>query len=185
MKKLKSIHKLSKNERIEVLSKNNLYKKEYDTILDSELFNHLIENYITTYEVPLGIAPNFLIDGKYYHIPMATEESSVIAGASHAAKIIERNGGFKIDKIERVGLGQIIFKNVKDFNLLNDFINNNKENIYNLAKETHPNIYKLGGGLLSFYLEQKEKEFACLYLKIDTLDAMGANTINIIIERIA
>lgn len=185
MKRIKSIHKLSIKERKEVLKDANLYNEQYDYVADDSVFSNLVENYITTYEIPLGIAPNFLIDGKYYHIPMATEESSVIAGASHAAKIIERNGGFKIDKIERVGLGQIIFMNVKDFNLLNDFIINNKENIYNLAKETHPNIYKLGGGLLSFHLEQKEKEFACLYLKIDTLDAMGANTINIIIERIA
>ncbi|MFA5692740.1 MAG: hydroxymethylglutaryl-CoA reductase, degradative [Acholeplasmataceae bacterium] len=185
MKKLKSIHKLSKNERIEVLSKNNLYKKEYDTILDSELFNHLIENYITTYEVPLGVAPNFLIDGKYYHIPMATEEPSVIAGASYAAKIIARNGGFKIDSLNRMGLGQIIFKDIINFNELENFINKNRDNIFKVALKAHPNIASLGGGLKDFYLEKKEYNFATLYCEINTLDAMGANTINTILESIA
>src|SRR5690554_4897965 len=128
MKKLlKNFYKKTIEERITSLESINHYDSKLDIRASDLVFNNLIENYITTYEVGLGIAPDFLIDGKLYHVPMATEEPSVIAGASHAAKIIYRNGGFKIDSIKRTMLGQIIFKNVQNPESLLTYLNNHKD----------------------------------------------------------
>src|SRR5690606_27444304 len=115
---------------------------------------------------------------------MVTEEPSVVAGATHAAKIIERNGGFKIESIKRSMIGQIIFRDVSDFEKLASIIKTDEQHLHQLAKEAHPDIYKFGGGVKSFKLEQKEFEFACLYVVVDTKDAMGANTVNTILEKL-
>ncbi|WP_162163912.1 hydroxymethylglutaryl-CoA reductase, degradative [Acholeplasma hippikon] len=178
-------YKKNVNERKDVLKSLTLFDEALDIHAGDHTFNHIIENYITTYEVPLGIAPDFLIEGQKYHIPMATEEPSVIAGAAHAAKIIERNGGFKIESISREMIGQIIFKNIKDQETFKNTLLGIETKIFELAKIAHPQIHELGGGLRSYRVEIKEHNFVTLYATIDTLDAMGANTINTILERIA
>src|SRR5690554_3848438 len=186
MKKLlKNFYKKTIEERITSLESINHYDSKLDIRASDLVFNNLIENYITTYEVGLGIAPDFLIDGKLYHVPMATEEPSVIAGASHAAKIIYRNGGFKIDQVKRTMLGQIIFKNVKDANDLIHYLNQHQQKFMEIAYEAHPQIHDLGGGLISFKVEDKGQGFVCLYASINALAAMGANTINTILEAIS
>src|SRR5690554_1079847 len=126
-KLLKNFYKKSIDERIDALKSIDKYDESLDQTADPMIFDHLIENFVTTYEVGLGVAPDFLIDGEIYHVPMATEEPSVIAGASHAAKIIYRNGGFKIDSIKRTMLGQIIFKNVQNPESLLTYLNNHKD----------------------------------------------------------
>lgn len=181
-KPLKQFYKKSVADRKDALKAANLYDEILDIHAGEVVFNHLIENYVTTYEVALGIAPDFLIEGKYYHLPMATEEPSVIAGASHAAKIIERNGGFKIESINREMIGQVIFKNVSNQNALKDYLESHKKELFDVAKKSHPQIHELGGGLKSFKVEIKPHQFVCLYATIDTLDAMGANTVNTILE---
>ncbi|WP_025725103.1 hydroxymethylglutaryl-CoA reductase, degradative [Acholeplasma granularum] len=183
--KLKSFYKKTVKERKSALKDLNLYDDNFDYKLDDDSFNHLIENYITTYEVPMGVAPDFLIDGKIYHIPMATEEPSVIAGASHAAKIIKRNGGFKVLSLSRLMIGQIIFKDVKKAKDLIDYLETQKDTFKKIAYQAHPQIHKLGGGLIDFRVEDKSQGFVCLYASINTLDAMGANTINTILEAIS
>ncbi len=178
-------YKKAIKERKAILKSLDLYNESNDQRLSDEVFDQLIENYLTTYEVPLGIAPDFLIDGSYYHVPMATEESSVIAGASHAAKIIERHGGFKVTVLNRQMIGQIIFKHVKNPGQLKSFIEGNLERLFELAKKAHPHIHELGGGLKSIDVDIKTHDFVTLYAKVDTLDAMGANTVNTILESLA
>ncbi len=181
-KPLKQFYKKSVADRKDALKAANLYDETLDVHAGEVVFNHLIENYVTTYEVALGVAPDFLIEGKYYHLPMATEEPSVIAGASHAAKIIERNGGFKIESIKREMIGQIIFKHVSNQDALKEFLESHEKELFDIAKKSHPQIHELGGGLKSFKVELKPHQFVCLYATIDTLDAMGANTVNTILE---
>lgn len=178
-------YKKTIKERKAILKSLNLYNHELDQRLSDEHFDQLIENYLTSYEVPLGIAPDFLINGTYYHVPMATEESSVVAGAAHAAKIIERHGGFEAIVSNRLMIGQIIFKNVKNPNELKDFIMSHQETLFQLALSAHPHIHELGGGLKELRVEIKSHQFVTLYVKVDTLDAMGANTVNTILEAIA
>lgn len=184
-KLLKNFYKKTIDERKEALSEINLYDASLDYKADDIVFDHLIENFITTYEVGLGVAPDFLIDGQLYHVPMATEEPSVIAGAAHAAKIIYRNGGFIIDSIKRTMLGQIIFKNVENPDRLMSYLNDHKDTFKDIAYKAHKQIHDLGGGFIDFKVENKGKGFVCLYLKVNTLDAMGANTINTILEAIS
>lgn len=178
-------YKKSVNERKQVLNDLNIYDQSLDYHTDDHTLDHIVENYITTYEIPLGVAPDFVINGKRFHVPMATEEPSVIAGASHAAKIIERNGGFKIDSLNRVMIGEIIFKNIENQETFKNLLESLSDKIFSLAKEAHPQIHQLGGGLKKYRVEIKEHNFVTLYASIDTKDAMGANTINTILEAIA
>jgi len=122
-KSLKNFYKKTKSERVDDLKEIGCFDDTLNIKADDIVFDHLIENYVTTFEVAMGVAPDFLIDGQTYHIPMATEEPSVIAGASHAAKIIKRNGGFKVESIQRRNIGQIIFKNVTDKASLVKYLN--------------------------------------------------------------
>lgn len=184
-KKITSFHKKTIDERINILNELNLFDNNFNITTTKNTFNHLIENYITTYEVGMGIAPNFLIDNKIYHIPMATEEPSVIAGASNAAKIIGLNGGFKTNSIIREMIGQIIFKNVSNQKKFKEYLENNYTQFKEIGLKAHPEIHKLGGGIINFKTEIKEENFVCLYVFVNTLDAMGANTINTILEAIA
>lgn len=182
---LKSFHKLTREEKIQKLVSLNLFDESLNTPTPASVFDHIIENYVTTYEIGLGIAPNFLVDGKVYHLPLATEEPSVIAAASNAAKIISQNGGFKTVSVSRLMSGQIIFKNVSDQASLVTYLEGNFERFKEVARLSHPRIYELGGGVHSFKAEIKPKGFVCLYVTIDTLEAMGANIINTILEGIA
>lgn len=184
-KLLKNFYKKTVDERIEALKSIERFDEALNIPTNPIIFDHLIENYVTTYEVGLGVAPDFLIDDVLYHIPMATEEPSVIAGASHAAKIIYRNGGFKINALKRLMIGQIIFKNVKTPKALISYLNDHSEVFKEIAYKAHPQIHQLGGGLISFRVEDKGEGFVCLYASVNTLDAMGANTINTILEAIS
>lgn len=184
-KSLKNFYKKTKSERIDDLKEIGCFDDTLNIKADDIVFDHLIENYVTTFEVAMGVAPDFLIDGQTYHIPMATEEPSVIAGASHAAKIIKRNGGFKVESIQRRNIGQIIFKNVTDKASLVKYLNDHSKTWFDLAFKAHPKIHELGGGLVDFKVEEKAYDFVCFYAYINTLDAMGANTINTILESIA
>lgn len=183
--KLKNFYKLKTSDRIAVLNELNLFDDNLNIKTPNLVFEHLIENYITTYEMGMGVAPNFLIDDKVYHIPMVTEEPSVIAGASHAAKIISENGGFKTISLKREMIGQIIFKNVKDQQGLKMYLEKNANKFESIAIKAHPEIHKLGGGFVSLNVAIKPENFVCLYVVVNTLDAMGANTINTILEAIA
>lgn len=184
-KLLKNFYKKSIDERIEALTSIDRFDATLNQRASDVVFDHLIENFITTYEIGFGVAPDFLIDDVLYHVPMATEEPSVIAGASHAAKIIYRNGGFKIDDIKRLMIGQIIFKNVVNPNDLITYLNHHDTTFKDIAYKAHPQIHELGGGLISFKVEDKGQGFVCLYASVNTLDAMGANTINTILEAIS
>ena len=105
--------------RLDILvQQKKLTQAEVDSLIDPKLDltlgDTMIENFITQYQIPEGLALNYVIDGKEYLIPMVTEEPSVIAAASHGAAIVKRSGGFTSELKERLMIGQIVIEQVKD-----------------------------------------------------------------------
>lgn len=184
-------------QRIEALASIGLIEKETvdyfkDNIqLSDETANHMIENQIATYQVPLGLGLYFLIDENEYVIPMATEEPSVIAAASFAAKITHQAGGFKTTIQDRNMIGQIPLKNVANIKDAESIILDHTDQIIQKANQAHPSIVKRGGGARSIQVRIIEADadygtpaFLVIHLQIETLEAMGANIINTMVEAV-
>lgn len=153
-----------------------------------QLHDEFIENTITNYYLPLGVAPNFLINNKLYTIPMAIEESSVVAAASKAAKFWLDRGGFKTEVISTTKIGQVHFKYSGDFEKLKQFFKVVKPKIFEDSKAITKNMTKRGGGIIDIELRDKTsdiKNYYQLHASFETLDAMGANFINSCLEQFA
>ena len=153
-----------------------------------QLHDEFIENTITNYYLPLGVAPNFLINGKTYIIPMAIEESSVVAAASKAAKFWSKRGGFKAEVISTKKVGQVHFIYNGAFKKLQQFFISIKPKLYQDTKSITKNMELRGGGILDIELRNKTKDiegYYQLHATFETLDAMGANFINSCLEQFA
>lgn len=155
--------------------------------LDAHTANTIIENCIGIYGMPLGIAPDFLINGDYFHAPMATEEPSVIAAASYGAKIIEKNGGFSASYDTRLMIGQIALYDVINVQETIETILHHKDALLQSANDSYPSIVKRGGGAKDLSVEAKtsldgSETFVVIYLSVDTKEAMGANMLNTMLE---
>ncbi len=153
-----------------------------------QLHDEFIENTITNYYLPLGVAPNFLINGKLHTIPMAIEESSVVAAASKAAKFWLDRGGFKTTIISTTKIGQVHFIYPGDFEKLQRFFNLVKPKLVSDSKPITKNMEKRGGGILDIELIDKTKDipnYYQLHATFETQDAMGANFINSCLEQFA
>ncbi len=148
----------------------------------------MVENVVGVMQIPLGIATNFLINGKDYLIPMATDESSVIAAASNAAKIARKLGGFKATASEPIMIGQIQLWVGENLHFKRKIILNHKEKILELANEEDPTLVKFGGGAKDVevrIVEGKRGEMLIVHLLVDCRDAMGANAVNTMCEVVA
>lgn len=197
-KRITGFSKLSKDEKITWL--NNNYAPTYsetDDVLKKfwicdeqiqKVLDGFSENTVSNYFLPYGLAPNFLIDGKTYCIPMVTEESSVVAAAASAAKYWMDRGGFKTTILGTVKVGQIHFKwsgeSTFIFNIFEDIQNNLLEGAHNILQ----NMKKRGGGILKIELLDFNKLETDLYqirVHFDTRDSMGANFINSVLENFA
>ena len=153
-----------------------------------QLHDEFIENTITNYYLPLGVAPNFLINDKIYTIPMAIEESSVVAAASKAAKFWMDRGGFKTTVISTTKIGQVHFMYNGNPETLKKYFNYIKPQLFADAKPITKNMDKRGGGILDIELRDKTnaiKGYYQLHASFETLDAMGANFINSCLEQFA
>lgn len=153
-----------------------------------QLHDEFTENTITNYYLPLGVAPNFLINGKLYTIPMAIEESSVVAAASKAAKFWMDRGGFKAEVISTTKIGQVHFMYYGNPETLKNYFNHIKSQLIEDAKPITKNMEKRGGGILDIELRDKTKAikgYYQLHASFETLDAMGANFINSCLEQFA
>lgn len=153
-----------------------------------QLHDEFIENTISNYYLPLGVAPNFLINEKIYTIPMAIEESSVVAAASKAAKFWLDRGGFKTKVISTTKIGQVHFMFYGSFKLLEQFFNTVKPKLIKDAASITKNMEKRGGGIIDIELRNKTKDikgYYQLHASFETLDAMGANFINSCLEQFA
>jgi len=153
-----------------------------------QLHDEFIENTITNYYLPLGVAPNFLINDRLYTIPMAIEESSVVAAASKAAKFWLDRGGFKTKVISTTKIGQVHFMYEGDFEKLKQFFNHVKPKLTTDTEAITKNMKKRGGGILDIELRDKTSDidsYYQLHASFETLDAMGANFINSCLEQFA
>src|SRR5699024_9448000 len=174
----------------------NLSKEKKDTLYTNEALNletadKMIENVIGTFQLPLGLGLNFLINDKEYKIPMAVEEPSIIASASYIARIVRDAGGFKTEATDRVMIGQIQVVGCEDFDLAKQTILEDKADLIKLANEAYPSLEKRGGGAEDLdvrILNESESKFnkmLVIHLYVNTCDAMGANIINTMVESLA
>lgn len=177
-------------ERLEFLKAHELLQTENWQNLANQYHlplktaNQMSENVLSVLALPYSIAPDFLIDGQVYQVPFVTEEPSVVAAASFAAKIIKRNGGFKTKIHNRQMIGQVALYDVPDVAKALEQIQNKKSALLELANQAHPSIVKRGGGardLRTDFLEG-ETDFLVVYLVVDTQEAMGANILNTMLE---
>ena len=190
--------KLTKSEKIDWVIENFFNSSNDDLEIlkqywseDEELqkiHDEFSENTLTNFFIPLGIAPNFLIDNKNYTIPMAIEESSVVAAACKSAKFWSNRGGFKTEIINVIKTGQVHFKFNGDKNKLYEFFENSKSKILNDCNEISENMKARGGGILNINLIDKTSEISNYYQlssDFNTVDSMGANFINSCLEQFA
>src|SRR6056297_797184 len=153
-----------------------------------QLHDEFIENTITNLYMPLGIAPNFLINDTLYAIPMAIEESSVVAAASKAAKFWLERGGFTATVLGMEKVGQVHFIFQGDFKKLDCFFKSIKDKLYKDSEHLTDSMVNRGGGISSIELRDKTKDLANYYqlhCTFETKDAMGANFINSCLEQFA
>lgn len=153
--------------------------------LSPELADVFIENAVGTFSLPLGIATNFSINGKDILIPMAVEETSVLAAASHGAKLARKGGGFKTSSTSPIMTGQIQITPAPgiDFNRI---LQEKKAQFIHAANEWHPRLVARGGGAKDLTWRYiPEINSLILYIDIDTQDAMGANIVNTVCERLS
>jgi len=152
------------------------------------IHDEFAENTITNFYLPLGVAPNFIIDKINYTIPMAIEESSVVAAACKSAKFWSKRGGFKSTIINTTKTGQIHFKFNGSSKKINDLFNSIKNKLKDSCKEITKNMNERGGGIINIKLLDKTKSIKNYFqiaVEFDTVDSMGANFINSCLEQIA
>ncbi len=153
-----------------------------------QLHDEFIENTVSNFYLPYGIAPNFIINNKAYVIPMAVEESSVVAAASLVAKFWSTRGGFKTNVISTTKTGQVHFEYKGDFQELKELFAKVKPKLFEATETLTKNMRKRGGGILDIELKDKTSQLANYYqlhVTFETVDSMGANFINSCLEAIA
>ncbi|AUO83869.1 hydroxymethylglutaryl-CoA reductase, degradative [Streptococcus agalactiae] len=153
-------------------------------LLSLSLANQMAENVIGRIALPFSLVPDVLVNGKVYQVPYVTEEPSVVAAASFAAKIIKRSGGFLTTVHNRKMIGQVALYDVQDSQYAKKSILNQKQQLLEIANAAHPSIVKRGGGACDLTIEIKEG-FLIVYLMVDTKEAMGANMVNTMMEALS
>lgn len=191
---ISGFYKLTPEQRVQIVKDYaNLTDEEVGTLLSTgplkmELANRMVENVVGTFPLPLGIAVNFLINGRDYLIPMAIEEPSVVAAASFAAKMARVSGGFFSSSTEPIMIGQIQAVNISNPQEAEKAILAAKEEVLRMANEQDPLLVSLGGGAKDLevkILQTKSGPMVITELHVDCRDAMGANAVNTMAEAVA
>lgn len=153
-----------------------------------KLFDGFCENTITNYVLPYGVVPNMIINGKTYCVPMVTEESSVIAAASAAAKYWVKRGGIHAEVKQMIKPGQVHFKWFGDPEKLKSVFPSLEIMLRAEAKSITTNMENRGGGIVNIELRDLTNEvpgYYQLFVDFETCDSMGANFINSVLEQFA
>jgi len=189
--------KLSKNQKLDLISSHFENPAEFVKKLKSfyhndekkqRIFDEFSENTISNFYFPYGIAPNFIIDGQVYHIPLVIEESSVVAAASKSAKFWSDKGGFHTEIISTAKIGQVHFIWHGNFEKLKTLMPDLKDRMVDRTRSMTANMVERGGGILDIELINKTKDIPDYYqirATFDTVDSMGANFINSCLEEFA
>ena len=192
--KLSGFYKLSPKDRLKAVSEfSGLTEEEASCIsatgaLSLDAADRMVENVIGVMEVPMGVAVNFLINGRDYLIPMAIEEPSVIAAASNAAKMAREGGGFTTSSTGPVMIGQIQATGIADPSGAKMQILEKKDEILRRANEVDPILVKFGGGAKDVearVIDTPGGKMVITHLIVDCRDAMGANAVNTMAETVA
>jgi len=191
---ISGFYKLSLKERLQVVKEFADLTDEEAELLQStgslklELADRMIENVIGAISIPLGIAVNFLINGKDYLIPMAIEEPSVVAAASYAAKMSRAKEGFHASSTDPIMIGQVQAVGIRDPYKARMAILQAKEDILKKANEQDPMLVSAGGGAKDLevrVIEASTGPMVITELHVDCRDAMGANAVNTMAEAVA
>lgn len=190
--RLPGFHKLSPAERRAVLAKHGaLSEKDLDAFeqpLPREVRDKLVENVVGAYALPLGVATNFIVNGREVLVPMAVEESSVVAAASHGAKMARRHGGFVCRADAPVMACQVQLVDVPDFLVAQRNLHTAGAEVARVAGEAAGGLAKRGGGYRGMKVRALDTDAGkqlIVHLLVDTRDAMGANAVNAVAERVA
>lgn len=191
---ISGFYKLSMDERRKLLSELvNLTQEEIEILNNLGYFkpnqiDTLIENVIGSYQLPLGLAFNFRINGRDYIIPMVIEEPSVVAAASNAARMARKHGGFQSEKVQPVMIAQIQVTQLESIESAKQTLGKSKARLLKIANEQDPILNKLGGGAQDIEIREihtNKGPMVILHLLVNTKDAMGANVVNTMAEAIS
>lgn len=192
--RIPGFYNLSVEERLKKVAEfANLTEEETKLLfkegnLSFDIANRMIENVVGTMSHPFAVALNFLIDGKDYIVPMVIEETSVVAAASNAAKMMRSKGGIFTSATDPIMIGQIQLTNVKDPWSAKLKILEQKQEIIKLANDQDPTLVSFGGGAKDLEVRVVDSEVGPMvitHLLVDVRDAMGANAVNTMCEAVA
>lgn len=187
---LKGFYKLSLEERLRTVQEFAGLSAEDIKILREkglgmDQAQKMIENVVGTFELPFGVAVNFLINGNDYLIPMVIEEPSVVAASSNAAKLARPGGGFFTSSTAPIMIGQIQLVNVDSPSSARLQILEQKQKILELANQQDPVLLRFGGGCKDLEVKVLDNGMVITHLLVDCRDAMGANAVNTMAEAVA
>lgn len=192
--RVSGFHKFSIQERLKFvqdfcgLNEQDLKLFTKEAALSMDTADRMVENVVGTLQIPLGIGMNFLINNKEYLIPMAIEEPSVVAAASNAARLVRSGGGFFVSNTGPIMMAQIQVVNVRDAQAGRMALFERKKEILDIANAQDPILIGLGGGAKDLeirVLDSPLGKMIILHLVVDTRDAMGANAVNTMAEKLA
>ena len=190
--KVSGFYKMPVKKRIEFVKEFSDLTEEdvsiFSSSLDIETADRMVENVLGNFELPLGLAVNFVINDKDYIIPMVTEESSVIAAASNAAKIARIKGGFTTECSSPLMIGQLQLLHIDNVADAAQNIMNHKKEILQIANDQDKILVDLGGGAKDLevrILDSPLGKMIITHLIVDVRDAMGANAVNTMCEALA
>lgn len=198
MKAIDGFSKLNKTEKIRWVTQTyftdfaqaeaDFLEWQHPDASQQEVLDGFSENVIANFPLPYAIAPNFLINGRLYAVPMVIEESSVVAAASSAAKFWIDHGGFHAEVVDTVKLGQVHFRWPGEASKLQKIFPDLKNFLVNGCNELTANMQRRGGGIRDMELldfTALEPKYYQLRVSFETCDSMGANFINTVLEKFA
>lgn len=193
--RIKDFRQLEPADRLALLGKTadlsaaDMQALSAEPSLPISVANGMIENVVGKFELPLGVATNFTINGKDYLIPMAVEEPSVVAAASYMAKIVRENGGFTTSASDPIMRAQVQVLRVADPDQARERLMAARDEIIELANARDKVLIGLGGGCkdieVHLFHDTPVGPMVVLHLLVDVRDAMGANTVNTMAETVA
>nr|MDO8115268.1 hydroxymethylglutaryl-CoA reductase, degradative [Candidatus Sigynarchaeota archaeon] len=192
---LEKFYKKTQGERISIIAEVCNLGPEQVNLLKAlvnpdfmKIMDGMIENVVGTFPLPLGIATNFIINGRERLVTMAIEEPSVVAAASNAARMARPHGGFLADPVKSLMIGQVQLVDIDDPGKVIDLLKKNETKILSKANEQDPVLVKAGGGarrLEIFKIDTNLGVMLDVQLVVDCLDAMGANAVNTMAEKVS
>jgi hydroxymethylglutaryl-CoA reductase len=191
--RIKGFYKMSTEERLNIVKEfAELSEEEVQAIsstgIDRDVLDRMIENVVGAFQLPLGIATNFQINGKDYLVPMAGEEPSVVAAASNAARMARIHGGFQSESTDPVMIGQIQVIKCPNPKAAKAAILAKKDELVKLANEQDPILVKFGGGAKDIkprIIRTIKGPMVIVHILVDVRDAMGANAVNTMAEALS